>query len=91
MEEPGSLQSMGSQKAGHDGATSLFFSFMILICKKSKVMADINLINIDAENYKTPMKEIKGQNIYIYIKGYTMFLDWENQYWENDYCTQSKL
>ena len=50
MEEPGSLQSMGSQKAGHDGATSLFFSFMILICKKSKVMADINLTNIDAEN-----------------------------------------
>ena len=44
-----------------------------------------------AENYKTPMKEIKGQNIYIYMKGYTMFLDWENQYWENDYCTQSKL
>ena len=28
MEEPGRLQSMGSQRVGHDGATSFTFHFM---------------------------------------------------------------
>ena len=25
------------------------------------------------------------------MEGYTMFLDWKNQPWENDYTTQSSL
>ena len=41
-----------------------------------------------AENYKTLMKEIKDD---IQIEKYTMFLDWKNQYCENDYTTQSYL
>ena len=35
------------------------------------------------ENYKTLVKEIKEK--------YTMFMDWKNQYSENEYATQSKL
>ena len=42
-----------------------------------------------SENYKTVMKEIKD-DINRWRK-YTMFLDWKNQYCENDYITQSNL
>ena len=35
------------------------------------------------ENYKTLMKEI--------MEKYTVFMDWKNQYCENDYTTQSNL
>ena len=38
------------------------------------------------ENYKIFMKEIKDDK-----ERYTMFLDWKNQYCENDYTTQSNL
>ena len=41
-----------------------------------------------SENYKTLMKEIKDD---IQMEKYTMFLDWKNQYCENDYTTQSNL
>ena len=41
-----------------------------------------------AEKYKTLMKEIKdNSNRQIY----TMFLNWKNQYCQNDYTTQSNL
>ena len=40
-----------------------------------------------AENNKTLMKEIKIKQ----MERYTMFLDWKNQYCENDYTTQSNL
>ena len=39
-----------------------------------------------SENYKTLMKKIKDDT-----NRYTMFLDWKNQYGENDYTTQSNL
>ena len=42
-----------------------------------------------SENYKTVMKEIRD-DINRWRK-YTMFLDWKNQYCENDYITQSNL
>ena len=35
------------------------------------------------ENYKTLVKEIKEK--------YTMFMDWKNQYSENEYTTQTNL
>ena len=41
-----------------------------------------------SENCKIPMKEIKGHK---QMKRYTMFLDWKNQYCENEYTTQSNL
>ena len=41
-----------------------------------------------SENYKTLMKEIKDNT---QMESYTMFLDWKNQYCENDYTTQSNL
>ena len=41
-----------------------------------------------AENYKTLMKEIKDDTNRWRD---TMFLDWKNQYCENDYTTQSNL
>ena len=39
-----------------------------------------------AENYKTLMKEVKDDT-----NRYTRFLDWKNQYCENDYTSQSSL
>ena len=44
--------------------------------------------NLYSENYKTLMKEIKD---YTNRWRYTMFMDWKNQYCENDYTTQSNL
>ena len=44
--------------------------------------------DLDAENYKTLMKEIKDDTN---RWRYTMFLDWKNQHCENDYTTQSNL
>ena len=41
-----------------------------------------------SENYKTQVKEIKDDKE---MEKYTMFLDWKNQYCENDYATQSNL
>ena len=41
-----------------------------------------------SENYKTLMKEIKDDK---QIEKYTMFLDWKNQYCENEYTIQSNL
>ena len=40
------------------------------------------------ENYKILMKEIKGHK---QMEKYTMFMDWKNQYCQNDYTTQSNL
>ena len=40
------------------------------------------------QNYKTLMKEIKHDTK---MGKYTMFMDWKNQYSENEYRTQSKL
>ena len=40
------------------------------------------------ENYKTLMKEIKDDTN---REKYTMFMDWKNQYSENEYTTQSNL
>ena len=40
------------------------------------------------ENYKTLMKEIKEDT---QMEKYTAFMDWKNQYCENDYTTQSNL
>ena len=41
------------------------------------------------KNYKTLMKEIKyDTNRW---EKYTMFMDWKNQYTENEYTTQSNL
>ena len=40
------------------------------------------------ENHKTFLKEIKED---IDNWKHTMFLDWKNQYYENDYTTQSNL
>ena len=42
------------------------------------------------ENYKTLMKEIKDDTNRWRNK-YTMFMDWKNQYIENEYTTQSNL
>ena len=42
-----------------------------------------------AENYKILMK--KNQRWHKQMERYTMFLDWKNQYCENDYTTQSNL
>ena len=42
------------------------------------------------ENYKTLMKEIKDDTNRWRNK-YTMFMDWKNQYSENEYTTQSNL
>ena len=43
--------------------------------------------DLDIENYKTLVKEIKeGTN-----RLYTMFMDWKNQYSENEFNTQSNL
>ena len=39
------------------------------------------------ENYKTLMKEIRHKQ----MEKYTMFMDWKNQYFQNDYTTQSIL
>ena len=39
------------------------------------------------ENYKTLMKE-RGHK---QMEKYTMFMDWKNQYCQNDYTTQSNL
>ena len=41
------------------------------------------------ENYKTLMKEIKEDTNR--WRKYTMFMDWKNQYSENEYTTQSNL
>ena len=40
------------------------------------------------ENYKTLMKKIRGHK---QMEKYTMFMDWKNQYSENDYITQSNV
>ena len=40
-----------------------------------------------SENYKILMKEIKDDT----DGRYTMFLDWKNQHYQNDYTTQSNL
>ena len=40
------------------------------------------------ENYKTLMKDIKDDTD---RQKYTMFMDWKNQYSENEYTTQSNL
>ena len=40
------------------------------------------------ENYKTLMKEIKDDK---QMEEYTMFMDWKNQYSENEYTNQSNL
>ena len=40
------------------------------------------------ENYKTLMKEIKEDTK---MEKYAVFMDWKNQYCENDYTTQSNL
>ena len=40
------------------------------------------------ENYKMLMKEIKEHK---QMEKYTMFMDWKNQYCQNDYTTQSNL
>ena len=39
-------------------------------------------------NYKILMKDIKDDTN---IERYTMFLDWKNQYCQNDYTTQGDL
>ena len=40
------------------------------------------------ENYKTLMKEIRGHK---QMEKYTVFMDWKNQYGENEYTTQNNL
>ena len=40
------------------------------------------------ENYKT---DERNKRLHKQMKRYTMFLDWKNQYCENDYTTQSNL
>ena len=47
-------------------------------------------IDLCLENCKTLLKEIKDDT-YQQMEKYTMFLDWKNQYCENDYTTQSNL
>ena len=42
--------------------------------------------NLYTEKYKTLMKKIKDDK-----SRWTMFLDWKNQYSENEYTTQSNL
>ena len=42
-----------------------------------------------AENYTTLMKEIKDGTRQ--MERYTMFMDWKNQYCQNDYSTQGNL
>ena len=42
------------------------------------------------KNYKTLMKEIKDK-WHKQMEKYTMFLNWKNQYCENDYSTQNNL
>ena len=41
--------------------------------------------NLYSENYKMLMKETKDNT------RYTVFLDWKNQYFQNDYITQGNL
>ena len=41
---------------------------------------------LQIENYKTLMKEIKRRHKQ--MEKYTMFMDWKNQYSENEYTTQ---
>ena len=41
------------------------------------------------QNYKTLMKEIKKGHKQ--MQKYTVFMDWKNQYSENEYITQSNL
>ena len=45
------------------------------------------------ENYKTLMKEIKEEtNRFLkQMEKYIMFMDWKNQYCENEYTTQTTL
>ena len=40
------------------------------------------------ENYKTDERNQRGHK---YMKEYTMFMYWKNQYSENEYTTQSNL
>ena len=40
-----------------------------------------------AENFKTLIKEIRNDTKQ--MERYTMFLDWKNQYCENDFTTQN--
>ena len=42
--------------------------------------------DLHSENYKTLMKELKYNT-----ERFSMFVDWKNQYCENDYITQSNL
>ena len=57
--------------------------------KRIKYLA-INLLkemtDLYSKNYKKLMTEIKNRR-----KKYTMFLDWRNQYCQNDYTTQGNL
>ena len=67
-------------------------TFPCTIARKRIKYLEINLPretkDLYAENYKTLLKEIKDDTN---RWRYTMFLDWKNQYCENDYTTQSNL
>ena len=79
MEEPGGLQSMGSQRVRHDRATSLFtFSIPFIIASKTTKYLGINLTkegkDLYNKNYKTLLNEIEGNT----IEGYPMLMDQKN-------------
>ena len=63
-EEPGGLQSMGSQRVRHDWVTNTF-------------------------TFKETKESVCKQ--YKQMGRYTVFLDWKNQYFQDDYTIQSNL
>ena len=76
--KPGMLQSMGSQRVGHDWVTELKWT-------------DTYQKRQEACAQKIIKHKWKKSKTHKQMKRHTMFLVWQNQYCENDYTTQSKL
>ena len=57
--------------------------------KYSRINLPKEIKDLYIENYKTLMKETKDDTNR--WRNNTMFMDWKNQYSENEYTTQSNL
>ena len=75
VEEPGMLQSMGSQRVRHN-----------LLTEQNKQGVKRFVLS----TLKSYADE-RNKSWHEQTERYTMFLDWKNQYCENDYATQSNL
>ena len=64
-EKPGRLQSMGSQRVGHDGATSLFYRYSCINTRKSETSKQANNLIIPSvgEDVVQLKTHIAGGNI----------------------------